>query len=269
MISTSLPFSLALRALRVGGGASGSSHPASASDGGKHLKWPVPRGAHGHSGHLLPSFYGDWRRFADMAGRRLERRTHQAPTTSVCQKWAASYRYDRSPAWQPAIPSTRHRWLESRAGAVHNPRCPITRFQPKALRGNHASSARSHPIKTRKSCMMLQKYVANIHASPNQQNRPATIRPLTCGFVWCQQRDSNPQPSAYKAAALPLELCWHRRGAQCSTGMQTRALPHCHDACCRYTLLGHHEIWTRRPLGSHGNLRGGAAPGRAGYSVTK
>ena len=119
-----------------------------------------------------------------------------------------------------------------------------------------------------------------------QQKRPATIRPLTCGFVWCQQRDSNPQPSAYKAAALPLELCWHRRGAQCSTGARAHGLPRGHDArrhcmllgyreararelpsdhgtCLRNAPLKHLETWARGLPGGHGNLRHSAPLARA------
>ena len=89
----------------------------------------------GHSECPSPARTESGQRVIGVAAIPHDAQTFQVPIASLRRELTVGARCDQLHEENPDIPATRHRWLESRDGAAHNPRCPITRFQPRAWRG--------------------------------------------------------------------------------------------------------------------------------------
>ncbi len=86
---------------------------------------------------------------------------------------------------------------------------PLAAWVP--LRGRKPVIVRSAPISVNK----------NAHRSRACDKAMGGGQPPLAAMVWCRKRDLNPQPTAYKAVALPVELFRQRCGAG-SPGRRTR-----------------------------------------------
>ncbi len=192
-----------------------------AGSSGAHWGGRVARAVRGGLPAPDPRGTGDQRRH--LRADRPAQRRHRSGATVTTSCGGPEAARPSSRTWSCSVPATTPRSTPRSGPSPCATASPGSPHPPGSTPPGHRSATANTSEPARRDRPGNSYVSATTHQTPASGEREGASRvrcrqaaagrdPAT--YVWGQQRDSNPQPSAYKAGALPVAPCWQREQHQ-------------------------------------------------------